>query len=196
MKDIHNLLNIKTNNIRPSKGKILISEPFMGDFYFKRSVILLAEHNEEGSFGLIINKPITARFNEIVKDFPEFDTQLYIGGPVQNNSLFFIHMLKDKIDDSQEIINGIYWGGDLEQIKEMILLGQLSPADIRFYIGYSGWTSNQLDSELKRNSWVVSRMEAGKLLNTNPEKLWGKTLNDLGGEYSYWTNFPADPTMN
>jgi putative transcriptional regulator len=196
MKDIHKILNIKSNNIQPARGKILISEPLMGDFYFKRSVVLLAEHNEEGSFGLIMNKPLNAKFNEIVRDFPDFETNLFLGGPVQSNNLFFIHTLGNAIDDSHEIIKGLYWGGDIEQIKEMIQLGQIEPGNIRFYIGYSGWASEQLDGELKRNSWLVSHLRASKLLNTKPEDLWNLSLAALGGEYAHWANFPADPSLN
>ena len=196
MKDIHNILNIKSNNIQPSRGKILISEPLMGDFYFKRSVVLLAEHNEEGSFGLIMNKPLSAKFNEIVRDFPDFETNLYLGGPVQSNNLFFVHTLGDKIEESHEILNGLYWGGEIEQIKDMIKLGQSSTEDIRFYIGYSGWASEQLEGELKRNSWLVSKIRKNKLLYTDPEELWNLSLAALGGEYSHWANFPSDPTLN
>ncbi|MEA3478116.1 MAG: YqgE/AlgH family protein [Bacteroidota bacterium] len=196
MKDIHNILNIKSNNIKPGRGKILISEPLMGDFYFKRSVVLLAEHNEEGSFGLIMNKPLSAKFNEIVRDFPDFETNLYLGGPVQSNNLFFIHTLGEKIEGSEEIIKGIYWGGDIEQIKDMIKLSMISPDEIRFYIGYSGWAGNQLDGELKKNSWLVSRIRAGKLLKANPEELWDMSIAAMGGEYAHWTNFPSDPTLN
>ena len=196
MSDIENLIKIKTNNIKPGKGKLLISEPFLLDYYFKRSVVLLAEHNEEGSFGIIMNKPVSAKFNEIVKNFPEFNAQLYLGGPVKSDSLFFIHTLGDRIEGSLEIIDGLYWGGNIEAIKEMITLNILNPADIRFYIGYSGWTANQLDAELKRNSWVVSRAKVEQLLNTQPNKLWSLTLQNLGKEYALWTNFPSDPSMN
>ena len=196
MSDIENLIIIKTNNIKPGKGKLLISEPFLLDYYFKRSVVLLAEHNEEGSFGIIMNKPVSAKFNEIVKNFPEFNAQLYLGGPVKSDSLFFIHTLGDRIEGSLEIIDGLYWGGNIEAIKEMITLNILNPADIRFYIGYSGWTANQLDAELKRNSWVVSRAKVDQLLNTQPNKLWSLSLQNLGKEYALWTNFPSDPSMN
>ncbi len=196
MSDIENLIIIKTNNIKPGKGKLLISEPFLLDYYFKRSVVLLAEHNEEGSFGIIMNKPVSAKFNEIVKNFPEFNAQLYLGGPVKSDSLFFIHTLGDRIEGSLEIIDGLYWGGNIEAIKEMIMLNILNPADIRFYIGYSGWNANQLDAELKRNSWVVSRAKVDQLLNTQPNKLWSLSLQNLGKEYALWTNFPSDPSMN
>ncbi len=196
MINLNDLLTIKTNDIAPGKGKLLISEPFLLDYYFKRSVVLLAEHNEEGSFGIIMNKPIKAKFNEIVKDFPEFNAPLFLGGPVKNDSLFFIHTLGEKIDNSAEIQEGLYWGGEIEQIKEMINLKILDPKDIRFYIGYSGWASKQLDGELDKNSWVVSKMPSKELLKTDPTKLWSTSLKVLGDEYSFWPNFPADPTLN
>jgi putative transcriptional regulator len=196
MKDIHDILKIRTNDVKPARGKILISEPLLLDYYFKRSVILLAEHNEEGSFGVIINKPVKARFNEVIRDFPEFNATLYLGGPVQGDSLFFIHTLGSKIENSYEVIDGLYWGGDIETVREMIALKVIGPGDIRFFVGYSGWAPQQLEGELERNSWVVSHLDAGKVMTSNPSMLWSQTLKDLGREYAYWTRFPDDPSLN
>merc|ERR1712065_46093 len=92
---------------------ILISEPFLLDYYFKRSVVLLCDHSDEGSFGVIMNKPLSVKLNEVVKDFPDFAAPIYLGGPVQNDSLFFLHTIGDKIEGSVEVINGLFWGGDL-----------------------------------------------------------------------------------
>jgi putative transcriptional regulator len=196
MKDIHDLLKIKTNNIKPARGKILISEPFLLDYFFKRSVILLAEHNDEGTFGLIVNKPVKARFNDVVKGFPEFNSRIFLGGPVQSDSVFFIHTLGKEVDESVEIIPGIYWGGDIERIKEMIGLSMIKPSQIRFFIGYSGWSPNQLDEELERNSWVVANVTADDLLRTTPSMLWSRSLRRLGDEYAHWNKFPDDPSEN
>lgn len=196
MRNIEDILTIKSNNVKPTGGKILLSEPFLLDYYFKRSVVLLAEHNEEGSFGVIMNKPLSVKLNEVVKDFPDFPGQIYLGGPVQNDSLFFVHTLGDKIEGSSEIIEGLYWGGEMEQIKEMITLNLIKPDQIRFYIGYSGWTSNQLEEELERNSWVVSNEKSSYLLNTKSDIMWAKSLQKLGGSYAFWPNFPNDPGQN
>jgi putative transcriptional regulator len=196
MSDFNKILKIKTNDIRPSRGKILISEPLLSDNYFKRSVVLLAEHNEEGSFGIILNKPIDNKFNEVVPDFPEYDGNLYLGGPVSNSSLFFIHTLGDKIENSQEIMEGLYWGGDIDAVRELLMLEKISYNQIRFCVGYSGWGSNQLEEELKRNSWLVAGLPAKTLMSQAPEGLWEFALQKLGSEYSYWTNFPTDPGMN
>ncbi|MCD4772228.1 MAG: YqgE/AlgH family protein [Bacteroidales bacterium] len=196
MTDISKFLKIKSNNIAPSRGKLLISEPFLNDYYFKRSVVLLAEHNEEGSFGVIMNKPVTVKFNEVIKDFPDFDAPLYLGGPVKSDSLFFVHTMGSKISNSIEIIDGLYWGGNINEIKEMIMLGVLNSNDIRFYIGYSGWESKQLESELEKNSWLVSTMNSKKLLTTEPDILWKTSLDTLGNDYKIWNNFPSDPGSN
>ena len=196
MKDLYDLLKIKSNNIKPGRGKILISEPFLWDYFFKRSVVLLAEHNEEGTFGVIINKPIKANFNEVVKDFPEFNSKVFLGGPVQSDSLFFIHTLGEQIENSLEIIPGVYWGGDIERVREMIELGLIQPSQIRFFIGYSGWAPKQLEDELVRNSWLVSQITAHDLLTSNPKMMWSRSLRRLGKEYEYWNNFPDDPALN
>jgi putative transcriptional regulator len=196
MTDINKIIKIRSNNLKPVRGNILISEPLLADNYFKRSVVLLAEHNEEGSFGIIMNKPIDNKFNEIVSDFPEFGGQLFLGGPVSNSSLFFIHTLGDLIDNSLKIIDGLYWGGDIASVRELMLLRQINTNQIRFCIGYSGWGSKQLEDELQRNSWLVSGLPAETLMNTEPDKLWELALRKLGNEYSYWENFPLDPGLN
>ena len=196
MKEIDRFIQIKTNDLSPSKGRLLISEPFMGDYYFGRSVILLAEHNEEGSFGVILNKPVSAKFNEVLKDFPDFDATMYLGGPVETDSLFYIHTLGEQIEGATEILDGLYWGGDIEVLKELILLKKIDSKDVRFFIGYSGWGAEQLNTELKRNSWVITRSSKKRVLSTDPMMMWEKFLSKMGDNYKYWNKFPIDPTMN
>ena len=196
MTDLNKIIKIKANDMRPSRGKILISEPLLSDNYFKRSVVLLAEHNEKGSFGIILNKPVDNKFNDIVSDFPDYGGHLYLGGPVSNSSLFFIHTLGDMIENSQEISDGLYWGGDIESVRELMLLKKIDANQIRFCVGYSGWGADQLEEELKRNSWLVSSLPPELLMNTGHDDLWEFALNSLDSQYGYWTNFPTDPGMN
>jgi putative transcriptional regulator len=196
MNSIENIIKIKSNTLQPSKGKILLSEPLMGDFYFGRSVVLLAEHNEEGSFGIILNKPVSAKFNDVIQDFPPFDVNVYMGGPVDHNHIFYIHTLGDEIEDAVEITDGLYWGGSLESIKELVLLKKLNDQNIRFFIGYSGWGAHQLETELKRNSWIITTASKEMIFNVRPTQLWDRLMLRMGGKYRYWTKFPTDPTMN
>jgi len=196
MTDINKIIKIKTNDLKPSRGKILISEPLLADNYFKRSVVLLAEHNDEGSFGIIMNKPIDNKFNDIVSDFPDFGGQLFLGGPRSISRLFFIHTLGMQVENSMEIMDGLYWGGDIESIRELMILKKVDLNQIRFCVGYSGWGSKQLEEELAKNSWLVSGLPTDTLMNTDPDKLWEIALKKLGNEYSYWENFPTDPGLN
>jgi putative transcriptional regulator len=188
--------NKKLSNIPPAPGRILISEPLLQDFYFRRSVVLLADHSDEGTFGLILNKPVDVRFNDVIKGFPNFKAPLYLGGPVQTSNLYFIHTLGEKVEGSMKILDGLYWGGDIEQIKEMMTLDQLNPSNIRFFIGYSGWVSKQLDRELDENSWVVSSASTEQLIHANPDNLWRDIVKTLGKDFSLWANYPPDPLLN
>lgn len=196
MYDINKILEIKTNNVKPIKGRILISEPFLLDFFFKRSVVLLADHSIEGSFGVIVNKPINFKLNEIIKDFPDFGANVYLGGPIKTDSLFYLHTLGSKIEGSEKIMDGLYWGGELESVKEQILLNNINFNQIRFFVGYSGWAPNQLDDEIKKDAWVISNASINDVLTNKPNLLWNESVDKLGFKYSLWSNFPVDPSLN
>ncbi len=196
MGESNKIFQIKSNDLEPSKGKLLLSEPLMGDYYFGRSVVLLAEHNEEGSFGVILNKPVTAKFNDVIKDFPKFNTSIYIGGPVEVNKLFYIHTLGDKINGAIKITDDLYWGGSLDAVKDAIYLGLANNNNFRFFIGYSGWEANQLNAELKRNAWIVTEAKKDFCFDIHPTEMWESFMKNMGGKYSYWTKFPADPNLN
>lgn len=185
----------------PEQGSILVSDPFLKDLYFKRSIVLLAEHTKEGSFGLVLNRITDLKLSEIItsNDFqvPEdYDSKIYIGGPVKTDCLFFLHTRGDVIGNSLRIMDGIYWGGNLDELMRLMKEKTIKPNEIRFYAGYSGWDSNQLERELNEHSWVVARTTANFLLHNPPEILWKKAVLNLGADYKDWLNFPLDPMMN
>ena len=190
------LIQIKANSLEPMKGQVLLSEPFMGDFYFGRSVILLAEHNSEGSFGLILNKSVRTKLSDALQDFPETNIPIFLGGPVDANRLFFIHTLGNSIEGSIQVLDGLYWGGSIESVKELALQNALNEKNIRFFLGYSGWGAHQLEGELKRNSWAITRATPYQIFHTKPRRLWKLLTHQLGFEYQLWHKFPADPAMN
>ena len=184
---------IRSNSLEPKQGKVLISEPLMNDFHFGRSVILLIDHVEsEGSFGIIINKTLNAGVNQIVDDFADFDAPVYLGGPVSDSQLFFVHTLGELIPDACPIIDGLYWGGDVETLKTLIATGIANEDNTRFYLGYSGWETEQLVSELVRNTWAISDITVDEYLNTPPELMWSHFVKKLGKSYEMWERFPKN----
>ncbi|MBU0488260.1 MAG: YqgE/AlgH family protein [Bacteroidetes bacterium] len=186
----------KTLLRKPLQGRLLVSEPFLGDFYFKRSVILLADYNKDGSYGVILNKPIGVKVSDVLKDFPGLDIHLHLGGPVNVDSIFYLHTFGDEIKDSLKIMDGIYWGGDFERIKELALEKKLNDSNIRFFIGYSGWASSQLDQELKEKSWIITSTEPREIFGRRIDGLWKDTLQKMPQDYAMWINYPADPSLN
>ena len=144
------------NSIAPSPGRLLISEPYLPDPNFERSVVLMCDHNESGSFGFVMNKKSPLKLAEVVEDMSGLEADLYIGGPVQQDTLHYIFRGEDLLEDAVEIAEGLYWGGDYEQLKDMISMNRIDPADFRFFVGYSGWGQGQLEEEIESNSWIVS----------------------------------------
>ena len=180
----------------PGVGKILVSEPFLLDSYFKRAVILLGEHSEDGTVGFILNKPTDLNLNDALEDFPPFEVPLYFGGPVQTDTIHFLHTIGEKLEGSKKILPGIYWGGSLEALKLMIETDQVKKEDIRFFAGYSGWEPNQLNDELKGKTWLISQGKRDFAFAEHPEELWGQVLRTMGSQYAVLANFPEDPSLN
>jgi putative transcriptional regulator len=181
----------------PSSGKLLLSEPSLRDFYFSRSVVLLIEHTlKEGTVGLILNKPINLLMKEVVKEFPTSDFPLFLGGPVHPDRLFYLHTLGERVTGSIEVIKGLYWGGEIDKLMNLIDLKMVTPKEVRFFIGYSGWEPKQLDREMKEESWIVTQATLKTIMAGKPEKLWSKMIKEMGYDYAIWSNFPPDPVLN
>lgn len=180
----------------PAGGRILVSQPSLTDRFFSRSVVMLAEHGTDGSFGFIVNKPANIRLSKVSGEFNDFDTDLYLGGPVHVNNLFYVHPRGDIIKNSFKIIEGVFWGGDLSEIRKLISSGKITEKDIRFYAGYSGWEPKQLDREMNEKSWIVLDGITRYVFGSRPTTLWKKIVLTMGAEYAPWVNFPYDPNMN
>lgn len=179
------------------KGLLLIAEPsIIGDLSFNRSVILLADHNQEGSVGFIINKPLKYTINDLVPDV-EANFKIYNGGPVEQDNLYFIHNIPHLITNSVEISNGIFWGGDFELTKNLINTGQVKKDNIRFFLGYTGWECQQLENEMKSNSWILSEnLYENKIIGKSTAEFWKEKILELGGDYIIWSNAPENPMLN
>jgi putative transcriptional regulator len=184
------------NKIKPEKGRLLISEPFLPDPNFERTVVLLCEHNEEGSFGFVLNKPSILKVNEVMEDITGLDNLVYVGGPVQQDTLHFIHR-NAVLENAVEIVDRIHWGGAFEKLMLLCETKQIISGDIRFFLGYSGWGPGQLESELDQDSWIVCDYITDQLLfDTGPEIMWRKALENMGGRFSMYSNYPVDPRLN
>ena len=184
------------NKIKPEKGRLLISEPFLPDPNFERTVVLLCEHNEEGSFGFVLNKPSILKVGEVMEDITDLDNLVYVGGPVQQDTLHFIHR-NTQLENAVEIVEQIYWGGAFDNLMLLCQTRQITGKDIRFFLGYSGWGPGQLDEELEQDSWIVCDYVTDQLLfDTEPEIMWRKALENMGGRFSMYSNYPVDPRLN
>jgi len=179
------------------KGQLLIAEPsIIGDLSFNRSVILLADHNKEGSVGFILNKPLKYKIKDLL---PEINAnfKIYNGGPVEQDNLYFIHNVPHLIKNSIEISNGIFWGGDFDLTKELINNGTIKKKNVRFFLGYTGWDSNQLEAEMEANSWILAKNSyENKILGKRSADFWKEQILDLGGDYLIWSNAPENPILN
>ena len=183
--------------ITPKKGHLLVAEPsILGDVSFNRSVILLADHNTEGSVGFILNKPMDFFLNDLLPEI-EIPLSVYNGGPVEQDKLYYIHKTPELIPNSMKISEGVFWGGDVKSVIQLINDGQIGNKDIRFFLGYSGWDANQLLHELGSQNWIVSENTyKHSIIEKNEATFWKEKMLELGGNYSIWSNAPEDPTFN
>ena len=195
---VHNDFDIFTPRIKHDlcKGCLLIAEPFLNEPYFTRSIILLTEYDSEGSMGFVLNKPSKLYPDEILEPLNSFHDPLFLGGPVSTDCLYFVHTLGDTIRDSNYVGSGLWWGGNHEDLWEVLNNGTADNSQVRFFSGYAGWTGGQLESEIERHSWVVAPLDT-KIVFASPQtETWGRSMRNLGDVYSIWANFPQHPQFN
>ena len=185
----------KLNNLKPKKGRLLLAEPFMDDDDFARSVIFMCEHNKTGSYGFILNNNLNIKLDEIIPDIEIPNISVHYGGPVNSSNLFFLHQLGDIIENSVKISDKIWTSGDFNQIIEFINMGILDINKLKFFLGYSGWTNNQLATEFDSNSWIATDIVEENIFAKN-EDLWKEVLLNRGGKLKAIANFPINPKDN
>jgi len=182
--------------IEPAPGILLIAEPFLKDPNFMRTVVLICDHQTEGSFGFVINRHYEHTLNELMNDMDELKLPVFYGGPVQMDTIHFLHQYPEKIPGGYEIAEGVFWGGDFDVAIQMIRKGEVNLQRIRFYIGYSGWGTGQLNDELKEKSWLTVKANRKIVFHKETEEIWKESLKLLGGDYEMMINFPIDPQLN
>jgi putative transcriptional regulator len=179
-----------------SKGSLLIAKPFLGDPNFERGVILMCEHNDQGSFGFVLNQTTDLFLGDVLDETIYQDITLHLGGPVEKNTLHFIHRRPDLVTGGTEIMKDVYWGGDFNNVKTLLNLNTLKQEDVMFFIGYSGWSGGQLDDEIKQDSWIISNTTSDFLFSTPSSNFWREILRNMGGEYRSIAHYPIDPRLN
>lgn len=169
----------------------------MLDPNFKRAVILVAEYGDEGAMGFVLNHESEYLLGDIIPELQYAEMRVFMGGPVGTDTLHFIHCIPEKIGGGIKVAEGVYWGGDFEAVKKLVSEYQLTGAEIKFFIGYSGWIAGQLDSEIGDDAWIVAdKYDPKMLFNHDDQNLWKEVVRSLGQRYAHIANFPENPMMN
>ncbi|HOK37906.1 MAG: YqgE/AlgH family protein [Bacteroidales bacterium] len=188
------ILKIISNDIPPKCGRILISEPLLCDDVFSRSVVLLTDYFKDSFMGLVLNKPYQFKLHEMLDGINNTEILLYSGGPVDRDILYFLHKFSF-IDEAVEIIPGLFLGGNVDQIFELINSGMANNSNLKAFVGCSGWAPGQLEEEILFNSWLVAETNIDFVFN-NDSDLWKKSLDFVDSRYQIWKLFPIDPDLN
>ncbi len=182
--------------MKPAPGVLLIAEPYLPDPNFFRTVVLLVEHNREGSLGFVLNRPAPLLVKQVTDFFGEVDYPLFQGGPVQTDTLHLVHALGEVLPDSQKVADRIYWSGDFRRLRAILSTRQLPPSTLRFFVGYAGWAPGQLEAEIQQKSWILAPARPEYVFSEEPQNLWRRVLKDMGGKYAFIATFPEDPRVN
>lgn len=185
-------------NASYNKGELLIAEPsLLGDQIFTRSVILLNHCDASDVVGFILNRPSNIKLSEVIPGI-KTDFELFVGGPVEEENLYFIHKVPHLIPNSIKIDENIYWGGKFECIENLINNNLISPKEVKFFLGYTGWTKPQLDQELVEQSWIPNKFLSENELfsESNARDYWKNKMRLIGGDYALWSNAPDNPNHN
>lgn len=185
------------NESEPTVRSLLVSEPFMLDSNFVRSVVLLGEHGPDGTIGWVLNQPSNLILSDVMPDVVNGNFRLFIGGPVGQDSIQFVHKCYDRLDSGIDLGEGVYWGGNFEVLKLLIEQEAIQPDEIKFFLGYSGWTAGQLKQEIAENTWMVSNSFHEDLIFVDDEEnLWKEAVVNLGPKYAHVAQFPKNPSWN
>ncbi|MBV5326172.1 MAG: YqgE/AlgH family protein [Chlorobium sp.] len=177
-------------------GKLLLASANLLESNFKRTVLIICEHNESGSLGFILNRPMEFKVCEAVAGFEEIEEPLHMGGPVQVDTVHFLHSRGDIIDGATEIFPGLFWGGDKNQVSFLLNTGVMQPSEIRFFLGYSGWSAGQLEEEFEIGSWYIAEASRDVIFSDAYERMWSRSVRSKGGEYQFVANAPELPGLN
>lgn len=181
----------------PRKGALLVASPRLLDPNFMHAVVLLCEHTAEGTFGLVVNRPLPLRVGDLESDVELLrgrTDRLWAGGPVSRGELQVIHEGLDGVPGAMAVVDGVSFGGDPAVLRTSLEKAPETP--VKFVVGYAGWGAGQLDAEMLESSWVVVRATARRIFDPEPETLWRRVLRAEGGAVAALADVPPDPSWN
>ena len=193
---------VPDSKARPRAGQFLLSEPFLTDPWFGRKTVFLCDHDRDGTVGIVLDNGTGRRLKEVLPESEAWgiDHEVFLGGPVHDDSLFFLHTFGDEVANAMPVLPGLWLGGDLDGIRALLTRPVPSKGSIRFFIGYSGWAAGQLEAEMERHSWYVHDAPlADKMsivMDTDPGELWKRLLGNKGPGVSKVPGLPTDPSLN
>jgi len=181
------------------KGSLLIANPVLPDPNFSRTVILLCDHDDQGSFGLVINRSTQLKAPDLflnINILKSYNEKIYLGGPVSQSMVFFLCRSPSAAGKLDEVCSGVYLGSNLETLESLYASLENPEQDIRFYLGYSGWSGGQLAEEMEQNSWLVQKANEQFIFLDSESLIWPQAVNSLGEKYQYLTKAPVNPQWN
>ncbi len=179
------------------KGTLLIATPEIDSGIFFRAVVIVCEHNPNGTFGLIINKSLEVELPEEIINISQLSNPrvgIRAGGPVQTNQMMLVHSEADSNQQMLELCNSVFLGGDLQFLQEVIT--DNDGPEVLLCFGYSGWGAGQLEREFLDGSWLLQPGSAENIFRHSPDGLWRDLLRDMGGKYAAMSMIPEDLSLN
>ena len=185
----------KQTDLKPLAGRMLIAEPFLADPNFARSVVFICEHGEDGTVGFALNRPTELTLGDLLPDMYTPSLDVFHGGPVQVDTLHMLHRMPSQLG-GMEVAEGVYWGGSFEALQMAVASNSYDAHDMRMFVGYAGWTAEQLQKEIEEHAWIIADANPALLFETDSNTLWKKAIQSLGKEFSYLANLPLNPQLN
>jgi putative transcriptional regulator len=176
-------------------GHLLLASPQLVDPSFVRTVIAVANHDDLGALGVVLNRPAEVSVSETVPDLAPVvsgDDRLYLGGPVQDDAIVVMAEFDDP-GEPQLLITGA-----IGLVSERTEIGRLAAMEgrRRAFAGYAGWSPGQLDAEIENDDWFVTEVMPDDLFSDAPTTLWSDVLKRMGGEYELVARMPVDVSLN
>ena len=181
------------------KGYFLIANPVLPDPNFSRTVVLLCNHDDQGSFGLVINRMAPLNAKEIFEEMgmrKSSSDRIFIGGPVSPSQVFYLCRSKTLLPELEHICDDVYLGMSWELLDNLMIRVEEPEKNIRFYLGYSGWGEGQLEGEMTRLSWLTCQAQSEFVFQENEDGIWANAVKSMGKDYEYLIKAPVNPQWN